>query len=78
MEPSLSYAANNVASTSQNNVSVNGNGGVFAAAALSASGTCYFIKEDLTVGVRYGSTATPANCTGTNAAAAGVNGTTFP
>jgi type IV pilus assembly protein PilA len=78
VEPSLSYAAAGTASTGQNNVSVNGNGGIFAAAALSASGTCYFIKEDLTVGVRYGSTATPASCTGTNAAAAGVNATTFP
>jgi len=78
VEPSLSYAVAGTASTGQNNVSVNGNGGIFAAAALSASGTCYFIKEDLTVGVRYGSTATPASCTGTNAAGAGVNATTFP
>jgi type IV pilus assembly protein PilA len=78
VEPSLTYAATGTASTGQNNVSVNGNGGVFAAAALSASGTCYFIKEDVTVGVRYGSTATPANCTGTNAAAATVNLQAFP
>ena len=71
VEPSLTYAATaTTASSGQNNVSVTGTGGIFAAAALSASGTCYFIKEDVTSGTRYGSTPTAANCTGANAAAA--------
>ena len=63
--------ATGVASTSQNQVSVNPSSAtVFAAAAMSASGTCYFIKEDVTTGTTYGSTTTAANCTGTQAAGA--------
>ena len=73
VEPSLSYVATGTASTSQNEVSVNNSAaGVFAAAAMSASGTCYWIKEDVTVGTRYGSTTTAANCTGAAAAAAAL------
>jgi type IV pilus assembly protein PilA len=71
VEPSLSYVATGTASTNQNEVSVNNSAaGVFAAAAMSASGTCYWIKEDVTAGTTYGSTTTAANCTGTAAAAA--------
>jgi type IV pilus assembly protein PilA len=72
VEPSLTYVATGVASTSQNQVSVNGSGGVFAAAAMSASGTCYFIKEDTATGTKYDSTTTAANCTGTQAATAAL------
>ena len=75
VEPSLTYATTDVASTAATNVSVynNGNaagGQVWAAAALSASNTCYFIKDDATSGTRYGNTTTVANCDGTHAAAA--------
>ncbi len=71
VEPSLAYVATGVASTNQNTVSVNnGAAGVFAAAAMSASGTCYWIKEDVSAGTTYGSTTTAADCTGTAAAAA--------
>jgi type IV pilus assembly protein PilA len=69
VEPSLSYVANNVDSTSQNEVSVRGTATTFAAAALSASGTCYWIKEDTTSGTTYGSGASTA-CAGDDANAA--------
>ena len=76
VEPSLTYVATGTASTSQNQVSVNNSAaGVFAAAAMSASGTCYWIKEDVSAGTTYGSTATAASCTGT--AAAGAAGATW-
>jgi type IV pilus assembly protein PilA len=67
VEPSLTYVATGTASTNQNTVSVYGSAGVFAAAAMSASGTCYFIKENVATGTTYGSTTTAANCTGTQA-----------
>ena len=73
VEPSLSYVANNAASDNQNEVSVFGNATVFAAAAMSASGTCYFIKENVATGTTYGSTTTATDCTGDDASAAGVN-----
>jgi hypothetical protein len=41
---------------------------------MSKSGTCYYIKDDLTAGsgtgTTYSSTTTAADCTGTKAAAA--------
>jgi type IV pilus assembly protein PilA len=70
VEPSLTFADTPAVSGNQNTVSVSGNATVFAAAAMSASGTCYFIKEDVTTGTTYGSTTTAANCTGTQAAGA--------
>ena len=73
VEPSLNYVANNVDSGNQNEVSVKGTAGVFSAAALSASGTCYWIKETTTgatAGTKYGSTTTAASCHGTAALAA--------
>jgi hypothetical protein len=39
---------------------------------MSASGTCYWIKEDVTAGTTYGSTTTAANCTGAAGAAAAL------
>ncbi len=48
-------------------------GDSWAAAAMSDSGTCFFINDisaDPLAGTFYGSTATAANCTGTNAEAA--------
>lgn len=47
----------------------------FAAAAMSESGTCYWIDEVATgpsAGTYYGSTTNPANCTGTQALAANL------
>jgi type IV pilus assembly protein PilA len=70
VEPSLTYVDLAALSTSQNQVSVDGTDGVFAAAAMSASGTCYWIKETTTgasAGTKYGSTTTAANCNGTAA-----------
>jgi type IV pilus assembly protein PilA len=73
VEPSLTFVATGTASTNQNTVSVNPSSTtVFAAAAMSASGTCYWIKEDVGVGTRYGSTTTAADCTGTQAATAAL------
>jgi type IV pilus assembly protein PilA len=67
VEPSLTYKANDAASTGPNDVSVRGTATEFSAAALSASGTCYWIKESTATGTRYG---TGAACTGDAAAAA--------
>jgi type IV pilus assembly protein PilA len=71
VEPSLNYLAHDAASTNQNTVSVNDqSASVFAAAAMSASGTCYWIKENVSAGTTYGSTTTAADCTGDDAATA--------
>jgi type IV pilus assembly protein PilA len=73
IEPSLTYNDATTASDGPNVVSVavtGGTSGVWSAAALSDSGTCYWIKDDATAsgtGTKYGSGAT---CTGTAAAAA--------
>jgi type IV pilus assembly protein PilA len=75
VEPSLTYAATGTASTGPTNVSVynnnNGtgsaNGQVWAAAALSASNSCFEIKDNANgPGTTYGNN-TAANCTGTDA-----------
>ena len=72
VEPSLTYAAAaGTDSTGQNNVSVTGTATVFAAAALSASGTCYWIRENVATGTTYG-VGTPATCAGTDATAAAL------
>jgi type IV pilus assembly protein PilA len=80
IEPSLTYLAAGTASTvptavSVTEIAVNGVADQeFAASAMAASGTCYQIRDVAAVGngtvaagTTYGSTATPANCTGTNA-----------
>ena len=66
VEPSLNYVANNVDSGNQNEVSVRGTATTFSGAALSASGTCYWIKEDVSTGTTYGS-GTAATCAGDDA-----------
>src|SRR6266436_4837089 len=77
VEPSLTYVATGVASTSPTQVSVynnnNGtgssNGQQWAAASLSASNVCFLIKDNASsVGTTYGN-ATAGNCTGTYAQA---------
>jgi len=78
VEPSLTYIAHNVASTvAAPSVSVLATAGTWSAARMSASGTCYWIKDVASgPGTRYGSTATAANCTGDDAAGAAL--TAFP
>ena len=76
VEPSLTYKAKGVVSTGQNDISADGstNAGQWAGAALSASGTCFWIKDNVSSGTTYG-TGTAATCTGT--AALGAAGTSW-
>jgi type IV pilus assembly protein PilA len=73
IEPSLTYNAAGVASTGPTVVSVAVTGAtntIWSAAALSQSGTCFWIMDDASAGgtgTKYG---TGAACTGTAAAAA--------
>ena len=69
-EPSLTFAATDVASTKATDVSVNTTATVFYAAALSSSGECYYVKDDINAGTSYFKTGVAADCTGTKAAAA--------
>ena len=70
---SLTYVAANVDSTSNTTVSVQVSGAndeIWSAAALSESGTCYWIADNATgPGTRYG-TGAPATCGGEDADAA--------
>jgi type IV pilus assembly protein PilA len=83
VEPSLGYVATGAPSTGPTVISVspyttNTADDSWAGAALSESGTCYFINDvstDPGAGTFYDTDATPANCTGTNAQAAGPGGT---
>lgn len=78
VEPSLDYVAAGTASSSANNfavsVAVGGtNDQEWAAARMSASGTCFFIHDVASgsgAGTFYGSTTNAANCTGTQALSA--------
>ena len=76
VEPSLTYVAANVDSTSNTTVSVQVSGAndeIWSAAALSESGTCYWIGQRDRPGTRYG-TGAPATCGGEDAdAAAGTS-----
>ncbi len=67
VEPSLTYTAANADSTSPNEVSVQVSGAtdeIWSAAALSDSGTCYWITDNSTgPGTRYGE-GLPATCGG--------------
>ena len=74
VEPSLCYAAAATASTIGGacvsgaggaNISVSAAAATWGAARMSASGTCYAIKDTSAGGTTYGSTTTAANCTGT-------------
>jgi type IV pilus assembly protein PilA len=71
VEPSLTFSAD-VASTGPTNVSVLPGAQVWSAAALSNSGTCFWIKDNAQgPGTTFGSGAT---CTGTGALAAAGTG----
>lgn len=67
IEPSLTFNAANAASTGPTNVSVESpSADVFVAASLSASGTCFFVRDSAATtngGTRYAS-ATSGACTG--------------
>jgi type IV pilus assembly protein PilA len=86
VEPSLCYVATATPSVASGAVCVSGSGGAslsvdatattWAAARMSASGTCYWIYDQAPAGTRYGSTATAANCTGGDAT--GASATVFP
>ena len=75
VEPSLCYVATGTAAVASGatcisgagaaSISVNAAAATWAGARMSASGTCYTIKDDSAAGTTYGSTATAANCTGT-------------
>src|SRR5712691_1794211 len=88
IEPSLTYLAAGTASTVPTAVSITEaaiNGVAdqeFGASAMAASGTCYQIRDVAAVGdgtvaagTTYGSTATAANCTGTDALTNATNAT---
>ena len=57
VEPSLTYKAKGTASTGPNDISADGtsNTSQWAGAALSASGTCFWIKDSVSTGITYGS-----------------------
>jgi len=69
-EPSLTYTASSTAvSTKPTEVSLNGGSSgskVFYAAALSSSGICYYVKDDINAGTTYAKFTTPASTTATN------------
>ncbi len=76
-EPSIAFVPAATASTEAKTVSVNFSASpatVFYAAAKSASGTCFFIRDDVTAATGTGTTYTKGTsaCTGTNAATLGV------
>jgi type IV pilus assembly protein PilA len=78
IETSLNFVDNGTASTDPNTISVDASdasGNVFAAAAYSKSGACFYIQDDSTAGTTYGSDPTGAACTGADAV--GVNGTSW-
>jgi type IV pilus assembly protein PilA len=68
VEPSLDYAVTGTASTGPNVVSTGNSGtGIWYGAAKSDSGTCFYIKDDVSSGTSY---ATGSTCTATAAASA--------
>jgi type IV pilus assembly protein PilA len=81
-EPSLTYgASSSTASTGPTNVSLNGGSTgskIFYAAALSSSGVCYYIKDDINAGTTYAKLSTPATTTATTGCtAAAASSQTF-
>lgn len=68
VEPSLTYVDATAASTGPAVISIYSDGNtIYAAAALSRSGTCYYIKDVSTTGTTYG-TGPGSACTGQDAA----------
>jgi type IV pilus assembly protein PilA len=69
-EPSLTFVVAATASADPKTVSVSTTATVFYGAAKSASGNCYYIKDDISAGTTYASVGSAGTCTGTAAAAA--------
>ncbi len=67
VEPSVAYVAAATASSDPKTVSVNASTNSWSAAAWSASGNCFFIKETTTGPTAFGTSAVAADCTGTKA-----------
>jgi type IV pilus assembly protein PilA len=66
VEPSLNYvAAATASSVATPSLSVAATATTWGAARMSASATCYTIRDDAAVGTRYGQNTTAASCTGT-------------
>jgi type IV pilus assembly protein PilA len=77
LEPSLTFEATGTASTGPNDVSINPSSAtVWYGAALSASGSCFYIKDNTASGgTTYAKdTAAPIVCTGTAAATQAYTG----
>jgi hypothetical protein len=70
---SVPHGAECVSGKADASVSVQATSQTWSAARLSASGSCFWIRDDVTVGTRYGS---GTECTG--AAAVGATSTFFP
>ncbi len=64
-EGSLAYVATAVVSSAPKTISVSATASGWAGAVKSDSGTCFLIATTAAGIVTYGTTATPANCTGT-------------
>jgi type IV pilus assembly protein PilA len=76
VETALTFVASPKTSTTPNTVSVaTGTTTVWSAGAYSKAGTCFWIKDDVTAGTKYGSAASVAGagCTGAAAAAAAAS-----
>jgi hypothetical protein len=80
VEPSLNYiAAASLSSTTTPSLSVSASAGTWGAARMSASGTCYTIKETAAGATKFGSTGTAGNCSGTWAVTGtNTNSAAFP
>jgi type IV pilus assembly protein PilA len=75
IEPSLTWVAGGTASTTAApavSVSVNTAGTQVGMARMSASGTCFYIRDDSTAGTTYGSSSSAA-CTGNQALTSATN-----
>jgi type IV pilus assembly protein PilA len=68
VEPSLTYKTSSVLSTGQNDISNDATTTVWYGTALSASKTCFYIKDDVSAGTKYASAADTA-CKGSDAKA---------
>jgi type IV pilus assembly protein PilA len=78
IETSLNFVDNATASTDPNTVSVDASdatGNIFAAAAYSKSGTCFYIQDDATQGTTFGDDGASGACTGADAV--GVTNTSW-
>jgi type IV pilus assembly protein PilA len=88
VEPSLCYVAHDTQSVSSGATCVSGAGAAsvsvlpnagtsWSAARMSASGTCYYIKDVSAAGTKYGSDPSGAACTADDAST-GATATSFP